>query len=83
MLTKVDLNSFRLKEVLMCADDIEPDVPKVWRYMGELVGPVLSSSALSLSLLKDSIKLVDYKASKLLSELLNVVVETKVCRKII
>ena len=33
------LFSFRLEQVLEYAEDIEIDIPQLWNYLGELLGP--------------------------------------------
>ena len=42
---------FRLNEVLEFAEDMAIDIPKIWDYLGEILSPVVSESALSLSFL--------------------------------
>ena len=40
-----------LNEVLEFAEDIAIDIPKIWDYLGEILSPVVSQSALPLSIL--------------------------------
>ena len=32
---------FRLKELLEFADDMAIDIPQIWKYLGELIGPMI------------------------------------------
>jgi len=41
--------SVRLNEVLEFAEDIETDVPKMWVYLAEILGPLFAQSTLPLS----------------------------------
>ena len=45
------LYSDSMNEVLEFAEDFAIDIPKIWDYLGEIISPVVTSSALSLSFL--------------------------------
>lgn len=66
-----------------CAEDYEIDVPKIWDYLGELIGPlVLDNSVLSLTFLSTSLQpLIDSgngKAALLIAHTLKVACQHKV-----
>ena len=46
--------SFRLNTVLGYAEDMEIDIPKIWQYLGELIGPMVQDGSLPLSFLKEA-----------------------------
>lgn len=63
----------RLKQLLECAEDMEIDIPHVWKYFGELIGPLILDNVLSLQLLSDcivSLILNKTKQAKLIAEIL-------------
>ncbi|XP_020914522.1 eukaryotic translation initiation factor 4 gamma 1 [Exaiptasia diaphana] len=62
-----------LKQLLEFAEDMEIDIPHVWKYFGELIGPLILDNVLSLHLLSDCIvSLIQDKTkqAKLLAEIL-------------
>ena len=46
----------RLLEVLEFAEDMEIDIPKIWMYLGELVGQMIQDGSVPLSFLKQAAK---------------------------
>ncbi|XP_074654497.1 eukaryotic translation initiation factor 4 gamma 1-like isoform X3 [Tubulanus polymorphus] len=60
-----------LHEVLEYAEDMEIDVPKIWEYLGELIGPMVQDGSVPLSFLRDAVKPVQAKAGHLMSEILH------------
>ncbi|KAL3861767.1 hypothetical protein ACJMK2_007788 [Sinanodonta woodiana] len=42
----------RLNEILMFAEDMEIDIPKIWEYLGQLIGPMVQDGSVPLSFLK-------------------------------
>ena len=45
---------YRLLEVLEFAEDMEIDIPKIWSYLGELVGQMIQDGSVPLSFLKQA-----------------------------
>jgi hypothetical protein len=45
---------FRLNSVLSYAEDMEIDIPKIWQYFGELIGPMVQGGSVPLSFLKEA-----------------------------
>ena len=43
---------FSFREVLAYAEDIEIDIPKIWRYLGELLGSMMIEGSLPLRSLR-------------------------------
>ena len=43
------LFSFRLEQVLEYAEDIEIDIPQLWNYLGELLGPTAFDGNIDLN----------------------------------
>ncbi|KAK3602167.1 hypothetical protein CHS0354_013234 [Potamilus streckersoni] len=41
-----------LNEILMFAEDMEIDIPKIWEYLGQLIGPMLQDGSVPLGFLK-------------------------------
>ncbi|XP_013777285.1 eukaryotic translation initiation factor 4 gamma 3-like [Limulus polyphemus] len=66
-----------LKSVLELADDFEIDIPKIWLYLGELVGPMIQDGSIPLIVLKDAAQpcVANGTAGKLLSAVLHVAAE--------
>lgn len=65
--------SVRLGEVLEFAEDMEIDIPKIWTYLGELIGPMVQDGSVPLNFLKqvcDPLKQSN-KAGVLVSEVLH------------
>ena len=55
----------RLIEILEFAEDMEIDIPKIWKYLGELVGQMIQDGSVPLSFLKQAAKpLVDSPSNK-------------------
>ena len=48
--------SYRLLEILEFAEDMEIDIPKIWTYLGELVGQMIQDGSVPLSFLKQASK---------------------------
>ena len=46
----------RLLEILEFAEDMEIDIPKIWTYLGELVGQMIQDGSVPLSFLKQASK---------------------------
>jgi translation initiation factor 4G len=64
---------YRLEEILEFAEDMEIDIPHIWKYLGELIGITITKHGLSLNSLNKSVeKLVrdKSKAAKLTAEVL-------------
>ncbi|XP_064642911.1 eukaryotic translation initiation factor 4 gamma 1-like isoform X3 [Lineus longissimus] len=45
-----------LNEVLEYAEDMEIDIPKIWAYFGELIGPMVHDGSVPMVFLKDACK---------------------------
>ena len=43
-----------LNSVLSYAEDMEIDIPKIWQYFGELIGPMVQGGSVPLSFLKEA-----------------------------
>ncbi|XP_038075420.1 eukaryotic translation initiation factor 4 gamma 1-like isoform X4 [Patiria miniata] len=66
-----------VNEVLMYADDMALDVPRIWMYLGEIIGATFRDNSLSLKLLADMmepVRAVD-KAGDLMAEILRTAVK--------
>ena len=64
--------NFRLNEVLEFAEDMEIDIPKIWAYLGELIGPMVEDGSVPMSFLKDACKpLYGGKAGVLVAAILH------------
>ncbi|KAL3861762.1 hypothetical protein ACJMK2_007784 [Sinanodonta woodiana] len=48
----VDIYVKGLNEILMFAEDMEIDIPKIWEYLGQLIGPMVQDGSVPLSFLK-------------------------------
>ena len=48
-MTFLCLFSFRLEQVLEYAEDIEIDIPQLWNYLGELLGPTAFGGNIDLN----------------------------------
>ncbi|XP_069119256.1 LOW QUALITY PROTEIN: eukaryotic translation initiation factor 4 gamma 3-like [Argopecten irradians] len=68
---KVYING--LHEILQFAEDMEIDIPKIWQYFGELIGPMVQDGSVPFSFLKDAIEPLkaSRKASVLLAAILH------------
>ncbi|XP_038075423.1 eukaryotic translation initiation factor 4 gamma 1-like [Patiria miniata] len=65
------------KEVLMYADDMVLEIPRIWRHLGEMIGATFRDNSLSLKLLADMmepVRAVD-KAGDLMAEILRTAVK--------
>jgi len=61
-----------LNEVLEFAEDMEIDIPKIWSYFGELIGPMVQDSCVPMCFLKDACKpLFGRKAGVLVAAVLH------------
>ena len=63
----------RLEEILEFAEDMEIDIPHIWKYLGEMIGTTIIDNVLSLASLNTSIeKLVNNKpkAAKFMAEIM-------------
>ena len=62
-----------LNEILQFAEDMEIDVPKIWKYLGELVGPMVQDGSVPLSFLKQACTplIENKKAGILVAEILH------------
>ncbi|CAH1774611.1 unnamed protein product [Owenia fusiformis] len=62
-----------LQEILEFADDMEIDIPKIWNYLAELIGPMIQDSSVPLLFLKDAFQplLRCNKAGKLAAAVLH------------
>lgn len=73
-----------MKEVLDLAEDYEIDIPKIWEYLGDIIGPmVLDNSVLPLQFLRQAVKgLIEssgkIKTAPLLAQSLKVACQRKV-----
>lgn len=65
------LNS--LNTVLGYAEDMEIDIPKIWQYFGELLGPMVQDGSVPLSFLKEACQPLKEsgKAGILMAEILH------------
>ena len=41
-------------EVVQFAEDMEIDIPQIWKYFGELIGPMIQDGSVPLSFLKQA-----------------------------
>ena len=66
------LFSFRLEQILEDAEDIEIDIPLLWNYLGEFLGPTVFDGNIDLNeLFKCILKYVTkHKAAKLFAYML-------------
>lgn len=62
-----------LLEVLEYAEDMEVDIPMIWKYMGELIGPMVQDGSVPLSFLKEVAEPIKQcnKAGMLVAEVLH------------
>lgn len=62
-----------LDEILQFAEDMEIDIPKIWQYFGELIGPMIQDGSVPLSFLRQACEPLkaSNKAGKLVSEVLH------------
>ena len=73
---------FSLHEILEYAEDMEIDVPKVWTYLGEMIGPMVQDGSVPLSFLREACKpLTNKKAGQLLAEVLHDAAQRLVSRQ--
>ena len=66
------LFSFRLEQVLEYAEDIEIDIPQLWNYLGELLGPTAFDGNIDLNKFSKCMKkyVPKLKAAKLFAYML-------------
>jgi len=64
---------FRLHEILQYAEDMEIDIPKIWKYFGELISPMIQQGSVNMSLLKHAVEPLEAsnKSEVLLEEILH------------
>ncbi|XP_060075672.1 eukaryotic translation initiation factor 4 gamma 3-like isoform X2 [Ylistrum balloti] len=62
-----------LHEILQYAEDMEIDIPKIWQYFGELIGPMIQDGSVPFSFLKDAIEPLkaSHKACVLIAAILH------------
>ncbi|XP_076315206.1 eukaryotic translation initiation factor 4 gamma 1-like isoform X2 [Tachypleus tridentatus] len=62
-----------LKSILENADDFAIDIPRIWEYLGDLVGPMVQDGSLPLSFLREAVEpcVASGTAGKLLSAVLH------------
>ncbi|XP_022249627.1 eukaryotic translation initiation factor 4 gamma 3-like isoform X2 [Limulus polyphemus] len=62
-----------LKSILENADDYAIDIPRIWEYLGELIGPMIQDGSIPLSFLKEAAEpcVASGTAGKLLSAVLH------------
>ncbi|XP_078338114.1 eukaryotic translation initiation factor 4 gamma 1-like isoform X6 [Crassostrea virginica] len=62
-----------LTEVIQYAEDMEIDIPKIWQYFGELIGPMVQDGSVPLNFLRKAAEPLkeNDKAGLLVSEVLN------------
>ncbi|XP_076358075.1 eukaryotic translation initiation factor 4 gamma 3-like isoform X2 [Tachypleus tridentatus] len=62
-----------LKSILENADDYAIDIPRIWEYLGELIGPMIQDGSIPLSLLKEAVEpcVASGTAGKLLTAVLH------------
>ncbi|XP_067659282.1 eukaryotic translation initiation factor 4 gamma 1-like [Haliotis asinina] len=62
-----------LTEILQSAEDMEIDIPKIWQYLGELIGPMIQDGSVPLSFLKKACEPLkpSGKAGNLMAEILH------------
>ncbi|XP_022239686.1 eukaryotic translation initiation factor 4 gamma 3-like [Limulus polyphemus] len=62
-----------LKSILENADDFAIDIPRIWEYLGELIGPMIQDGCIPLSYLREVVEpcVVSGTAGKLLSAVLH------------
>lgn len=67
--------------MLEFADDMEIDIPKIWKYLGELIGPMIQDGCVPLTFLKDAaVPLIRCnKAGVLVAEVLHNACHSIVC----
>ena len=63
----------RLTEVIQYAEDMEIDIPKIWQYFGELIGPMVQDGSVPLNFLRKAAEPLkeNDKAGLLVSEVLH------------
>ena len=72
--SKLSGNSFdRLNEILVCAEDMEIDIPMIWKYLGELIGLMVQDESVPLNFLKEACEplIASDKAKILVAEILH------------
>ena len=64
---------YRLHEILQFAEDMEIDIPKIWQYFGELIGPMIQDGSVPLSFLRQAAQPLkeNNKAGNLVAEVLH------------
>ena len=73
---------FRLNSALSYAEDMEIDIPKIWQYFGELIGPMVQDGSVPLSFLKEACQPLKEsgKAGILVAEILHDASDREVSR---
>lgn len=63
----------RLTEILQFAEDMEIDIPKIWQYFGELIGPMVQDGSVPLNFLRKAAEPLkaNNKAGLLVAEILH------------
>ena len=63
----------RLSEILEFAEDMEINIPKIWTYLGELIGPMVQDGSVPLNFLKPACQPLKAtnRAGELVVEVLN------------
>jgi len=61
-----------LSEILEFAEDMVIDIPKIWQYLGELIGPMVQDGSVPLSFLKEVVQPIQPhgRAGELVAEVL-------------
>ncbi|XP_071091109.1 eukaryotic translation initiation factor 4 gamma 3-like isoform X2 [Haliotis cracherodii] len=69
----VDTYLLGLAEILLSAEDMEIDIPKIWQYLGELIGPMIQDGSVPLSFLNKACEPLKAsgKAGNLMAEILH------------
>ncbi|KAK3105045.1 hypothetical protein FSP39_015996 [Pinctada imbricata] len=69
----VDVYIKGLHEILLYAEDMEIDIPKIWQYFGELIGPMIQDGSVPLNFLRQAAEPLkeNNKAGNLVAEVLH------------
>lgn len=70
-----------LTEVIQYAEDMEIDIPKIWQYFGELIGPMVQDGSVPLNFLRKAAEPLkeNNKAGLLVAEVLHAASHREVC----
>ena len=68
----------RLQETLEFAEDMQIDIPKIWQYLGELIGPMVQDGCLPLTSLRRVCEPLSSMAGVLVAEILHDMARTLV-----